>query len=356
MIETGIKLTETRGDFNLINIKKPNEYVHRVLGGGVAVETVYYPYRFENEDTGEEEVKWKVLKRSPTDGSKVLDALHSADSQFRPDRKWLFLVIDKSDATPEIKVAQYPYTVAAKIVELENKRKIGEEKMLRYGPSFAWDCIINHKYDETKKGPSMSKHSYTVEVGSHEFDGVFPKEFLNTTKHPNPLMELPQEVIDQMFSEEEWAAIQDSTVNLGDFAKPNSDEEINRILMDKPVYVNATRLNPVTSRKEPILNDHKAVAEILNKYGLKAITAGAKSKELPEKSSEGKTGLDLSAIKKEEPEEAQFTVVEDKKEEEDEGILAFAEKDKKESDDAMSIIQKAFSAKKEAKTKIKLKE
>lgn len=342
MIKSGVQLTGSNSDLTVINIKKPQEYLHRILGGGIAVETVYYPYLHEDEDTGDFDIKWKVLKKPVSEDCPILDALHAADSQFRPDRKWLFLVIDKTDPEPKIKIAQYPYTVAAKIVELEKKRDISDPKYLRYGPTFAWDCIINHVYDASKKGPAMSKHSYTVEVGSHDFDGMFPVEFLNRHKHPNPINDIPEEARKDMFSDEEWGAIQTCNIDLGEYGKPNTEHEILQSLAEKPVLLSATRTNPTTTREEPVFAKVDDVNNVLLKHGLKAIAERIDEMEaLPEhKEESGEVPFKLNP-------EKEVSV----NEEEEDTPAVFDEEGnllpKKEAHDSMKLIKEALKNKEE---------
>jgi hypothetical protein len=304
----GIEKTSTLNADDFVTISKPGEYLHRVLAGGQSVESVFYPtLTFDEDDQNLKQVT-KVLKRDSTNGSKILDWLAKIDlairknnmsphidsknvrSQFAPSKKWLYLIFDRANPDIVVKIAQYPWSVAKKLNELQAKLEISDPTKLRYGPTFVWDAIITHKYDPNKKGPEWQKHSYEVEVAPNsKFNGVFPAIILDNRRYPNPMNAIKNKEI--VLKEEEWNAINNCSHNMDEILKPNSEEEILEQLTGKyPIYLEGTRDNV------SIFPDPKALLSEMQESGYKAMISTMEHPQLPEtlveKEKEEKVELD----------------------------------------------------------------
>ncbi len=244
---------------DFVSINKPGEYLHRVLVGGSTVESVFYPTQVFDEQEQALKSVYRVLKRDSVKGSALLDLLTKTDlilrkqnapegsknikSQFTGSKKWVYLIFDRTNPKLSLKIAQYPFSVAKELNDIQNKLDVDDPSMLRYGPTFVWDAIITHKYDEHKKCLEWQKHSYTVEVNPNsKFNGAFPALILDSAKFPNPISALDDESKKKIFTEEEWEAINDSKISMDDVLKPNTEEEIIEQLTDKfPIDWYATR-------------------------------------------------------------------------------------------------------------------
>ncbi len=279
----GVEKVTTYNADDFVNINKPGEYLHRILAGGSTIESVFYPTIVFDEDEQALKQIWKVLKKDAENGSPILDWLAKTDlmirkqnssqenknirSQFAGSKKWIYLIFDRTSPIMSLKVAQYPFSVAKELSDLEGKLDTNDPTMLRYGPTLSWDAIITHKYDEHKKCVEWQKHSYGVEVDPNSrFNGKFPARILDTTKYPNPINALDEDGKKVMFNEEEWKAINNSKIKMGDILKPNTEEEIIEALTGKfPIYLGATRNDaPVFPNKEQFLaemenNGYKAM-------------------------------------------------------------------------------------------------
>ena len=149
------------------------ENVHRILFGPVKVQSVYWPTLVEDSDTGAMVPRNKLIRR-PQQGT-LFDTLASLEkrvrtqmgeanprSSFSPSNKWWYLVIDRNDPSPTIQIAEYPYTVYKRLVELESQISTKNRENLRHGLIFQYDVIITKKVDPTR--PRFLGTSYEVDV------------------------------------------------------------------------------------------------------------------------------------------------------------------------------------------------
>jgi len=223
------------------------ENIHRVLFGPVKVDSIYYPTLITDRETGELKQIAKVIKRPPA--GCTLDALASFEKRVRtakgekdpksslsPTSRWLYLVFHKNGENPlEIQVAQYPWTIFKGLKENEESRSTNDNTKLRHGLIFMYNVIITKTVDPNK--PRRFGTSYKVEVDpENKYTGKVPASYLGKT-----VSQLSSKgfKLSNFFSDEEWEAIDNSKVDLRAFGIPNSEEEINAMLTEFPLFLGA---------------------------------------------------------------------------------------------------------------------
>ncbi len=277
VLKFGTALVGGGPDFSgIVTVKEVGEYRHRILSGGQSSHTTFYPSMDYDSETEELRQKWIPLRRDTKKGSPFLDSLAKAFDNsikrstvpgqnvrtlFTPNKRFAYLIFDRDNGEDVVKVAQYPYQVASKLQELQKKRDIKDKNNLRYGPNWSWDAIITHAFDKHKKGPDWTKHSYDVEVYEPDFKGVFPFDILDPKKYPNPIEALDSDWKEKLFTEAEWKAIDDFELDLDEFTKPHTEDEIKEsICVTNKIYLSATDANtgnPIFSDPEDFLNELK---------------------------------------------------------------------------------------------------
>ena len=187
-------LKQTKDGGGLIRTRlEEGDNVHRVLFGPVKISLQYYPTLVEDPTTGEMVQRMKVIRRG--NAGTPLDTLSSlekrirtgrgeqnASSSLNPSNKWLYLVMDKNDEDyPSVKIAEYPYTVYKKLIELEAAVSIKDSSKLRNGLIFMWDAIITKSVDKAK-GIRFGT-SYDAQVDpENTFSGKVPVSYLGEVK------------------------------------------------------------------------------------------------------------------------------------------------------------------------------
>ena len=223
------------------------ENVHRILFGPVKVQSVYWPTLVEDPDTGTMIPRNKLIRR-PAQGT-VFDTLASLEKRVRaqmgesnprsslsPSNKWWYLVIDRNDPTASIQIAEYPYTVFKRLVELESQISTKNRDNLRHGLIFQYDVIITKKVDPTK--PKFLGTSYEVDVDpENAYTGKVPAKLLGAkTEDLKAAGFDPQ----SCFSEEDWDMVESCDINLEEAAKPDTPESVIEKLKQFPLNLGAT--------------------------------------------------------------------------------------------------------------------
>ena len=260
-------LKETKDGGGLIRTRlEEGDNVHRVLFGPVKISLQYYPTLIEDETTGEMVQRMKVIRRG--NAGTPLDTLASlekrirtgrgeqnASSSLNPSNKWLYLVMEKNgDDYPSVKIAEYPYTVYKKLIELEAAVSTKDSSKLRHGLIFMWDAIITKNVDKSK-GIRFGT-SYDVQVDpENSFSGKVPVSYLGAST-----AELGEKLdLEKFFTEDEYAAIKAATIDLEKEGAPHTAEEIQQLLSDFPIYLGAT--NPDGSYRFPSIEQFQQQLE-----------------------------------------------------------------------------------------------
>lgn len=258
--------------------------VHRVLFGPVKISLQYYPTLVEDEMTGEMVQKMKVLRR-PQSGS-PLDTLSSLEKRIRnqrgeqnagsslnPSTKWLYLVMDKNDSDyPAVKIAEYPYTVYKKLIELEAAVSVKDGSKLRHGLIFMWDAIITKSVDKSKGIRFGTSYDVTVDP-ENKYSGKVPTSYLGaSTADLGEKLDLAK-----FFTDEEYEVIKASELDLEKEGEPHNAEEIKQLLQDFPIYLGAT--NPDGSYRFPSIEKFQ---EQLEKMGIDFLSGESTQPKLVE--------------------------------------------------------------------------
>lgn len=326
--------------------------IHRVLFGPLRIRMVYYPSLQEDRDTGEQIQRMKLL-RCPIGGSTPLDVLSSLEKRIRRERgekeprssldpttRWVYLIIDKQgDNYPAVEVAEYPYTVYDKLINLEAAISLKDANKLRYGLVFMWDAIITKNIDKTK--PLQYGTSYTVEVDpDNPYANKVPKSYLGMS-----MEELNKYLKDfsRFFSTEEWEAVEESTLDIQEEGQPDTPEQMEEKLSQFPIFLGAT--NPDGSYRFPSIEQFKTQLDNMGMdYYLKDLEAIPQSRRLEEESKENEEefGEEMEVEEEtfKEAEEAEFEEVEGDEEE-------FEEEPKKEQEEELEETEEELEEAKE---------
>ena len=285
-----LKNSSDGGGFSRVRVNE-GDNIHRVLFGPVRQSLIYYPTLVEDGETGEMVQRMKILRR-PKEGS-PLDVLASLEKRIRtsrgekffkssldPSTKWLYLVMDKEgEDYPKVEVAEYPYTVYKKLVELESAVATKDKAKLRHGLIFMWDAIITKTVDPGKSRQFGTSYDAQVDP-DNKYSGKVPVSYLGMTA-----AELSEKLdLSKFFSDEEYVAVQESKLDLEDSAKPNTVEEMKETLAEFPIYLGAT--NPDGSYRFPSVERFQ---EQLEKGGLDYLSGDSQDKPIPKKLSAPET-------------------------------------------------------------------
>tara|TARA_R100000008_G_C3586267_1_gene172576 strand:+ start:3324 stop:4331 length:1008 start_codon:yes stop_codon:yes gene_type:complete len=256
--------------------------VHRVLFGPVKISLQYYPTLVEDATTGEMVQRMKVIRRG--NAGTPLDTLSSlekrirtgrgeqnASSSLNPSNKWLYLVMDKNDEDyPSVKIAEYPYTVYKKLIELEAAVSTKDSSKLRHGLIFMWDAIITKNVDKSKGIRFGTSYDVTVDP-ENDFSGKVPVSYLGAST-----AELGEKLdLAKFFTEDEYAVIQAAELDLEKEGAPHTAEEVKQLLADFPIYLGAT--NPDGSYRFPSIEQFQ---EQLEKMGIDFLSGEANAPQL----------------------------------------------------------------------------
>jgi len=265
------------------------ENIHRILFGPLKVQTIYWPTLEEDSETGTLVPRNKMVRR-PEQGC-IFDNLASLEkriraqqgedkprSSFAPSNRWWYAVIDKTDDEHEIKIAEYPFTVYQRLIELESQKSTKNTKNLRHGLVFMYDVIITKKVDPGR--PKYLGTSYEVDVDpENEFSGKIPGYWLGQST--GELNEEENFDLSNFFNEEELQMIQDSTIDLEKEATPDNPDDILAKLKEYPIHISATQ--PDGSYRFP---EREKFMEQLTEFGLTYLGEGGAQPQLeaaPEK-------------------------------------------------------------------------
>jgi len=220
--------------------------IHRILFGPVQIQTVFYPTREVDRETGElKSTKHAIVV--PRSGS-IFDELaamdkrikfalgeKNPDSTFTPNQSFLYLVFNRAEAESIVRVGEYKYSVVKQFIEKEEAVSTKDKTKLMYGPIFSWDAIIDKKVDPSKPKKFGVKYEVSVNPEACPLMGQIPIEWLSLS-----IKEFFAHVErDVVFTDEEVEAIQSCEIDLHSVAKARSSEEILELLQKFPIDLNA---------------------------------------------------------------------------------------------------------------------
>lgn len=218
-------------------------YLHRVLGRPKEIHSIWIPTMMKNDD--EMWIKARRQQIRPI-GDCIIDeivkldlAVQRRDKQIENPKsclgatiRWWFLIFNRDNevpGAPEVVIGMYPQTVYRRLLELEQMTDARHPEFLRYGLIPMWDAIIEHKFDQKKKGPAWTKHSYTAEVGTFDWNGKVSISERGAV--------MSAERVQEIFEEEELEAMRVCDIDIDTEARAKADPEFIEWFKENPLNI-----------------------------------------------------------------------------------------------------------------------
>ena len=242
---------------------------HRVLAGPFLERRVYWPTLVEEEGKMVSKMRSAIV---PKEGSQIFDTLASIEreirteigeenpkSQFHPSNLYLYLIFDRADDEPVVRVGAYKWSVYQRLEEIQNEISTKDPSMLKNGLIFMYDVIIKKIVGDTKRRQFTTKYSVDPDSENNKFMGQIPKELLKYTADELHATLEENDLYKEIFTDEEMKAIKESTIDLEKATKPMSEEEIRNKLRENPIDLSAKNMQgmnyfPQTPRLMKVLN------------------------------------------------------------------------------------------------------
>ncbi len=228
---------------NDIAILKNGDNHVRIITGGIPIRTVFYPCIKVNNE-GEEKnytIPFIVEEDSIFEQMAEVDkkvrrtVLKEKDpkSPLQPSVRYAYLIFDRQDSEPVLKVAHYSKTVHDEIFKIQSRPY--KETFLENGLMFMHDIIITKNFNPAQKNAIGRGISYSCRFApDNKFAGKIPISFLDmdggalwsTLKSYQPKEgENPVNLLEYMFSEKELTALE-NPMSLTDAVKAITTEEL----------------------------------------------------------------------------------------------------------------------------------
>lgn len=252
-------------------------YRHKVVDGPFPVYSIFYTTKREGRITRsvinvpgyrdhilsklaeiDIEIKaQKIYARIPS-REEASEEIKKIRSDFNPTMKYHCLILDRADAIPVIRRAEYPSSVRRDMLRLEGDRITDEygnkdETRLRYGLLFMlWFEITKVKKDPSK-GEKYTNIEYKTAVLEEAcpFKGQIPSHYLGASIDIDPekdqVMITPKAGVEQIlnpieagyFTAEQWSAVKNYEHGIGELVEPMSYGEALEKLMKEPILLDA---------------------------------------------------------------------------------------------------------------------
>lgn len=264
-------------DTSIFSIQDGNNY-HRIVAGVAKKEVVWWPTRIAEKDqngtyTGKEK---KINRACKSAGEDVFNEIALAEqaqitevrenSSFKKRPQYLYIVIDrrrqKNGESPYVGLVEYNWTIHD---GLQKKAEAIDDlkSVPLYGPLGSWDHIV------IKTGSGMhgkGRTSYSVEVADKAT--LTPEEELEVKKFVCYLNNKQQCGCflkhEECYNASECLVQNNTcTINMEQFAKADSADEIIQLLRDYPMDLDSDKC------KRP-----EAIIPVLKKYNLEWFGAG----------------------------------------------------------------------------------
>jgi len=243
-------------DFADIIKPQEGENIYRLVVGPSRLSQVWYPYHGKDKDDNPA-VRFKALKVNPKNIPAKLKALASFDKALAAEElndedakkyrsSWLgnssFLYLgfdrisDERSGKIEPKFIQLPYSVLKALDELQSQvnNKTGN---LRHGCIWMVDVIVTKTVDPKLSPAFGTKYSVTID---HE--SIPPVDVPTDANFEGFDFDAAYEGgRSAFFSEAEWKVMLSCDLDLTEFTKPQTEEEILETLSDNPPLINHTR-------------------------------------------------------------------------------------------------------------------
>ena len=248
--------------------KTPGEYLVRLITVPYREEVIFYPALVHDEDTNSIEPAWRAVRVDPRRQG-ILDQLavfernlrqargQKAESQFDRSKKWVFAGFNRADEEPVVRIFELNWTCMQRLEELAQLADLKDSTKLRHGPYFAWDAVITKKVDPSKS-PRYGT-SWSLDVYEAPFQSKIP-----ISVHQKGIS---ADDMESFFSDEELAAIKESSVDLAKETAALSDEEILEVLAKAPINLGFER------NGTPVFQDKDSLAQKIEEIGLSQLPA-----------------------------------------------------------------------------------
>lgn len=228
---------------------KEGENIHRVLAGPFLEKKVFWPTLVTEE--GKKVVRMRSVS-IPKTGSPLLSTLAAIDkevrltlgendpkSQFKPSSSYLYLIFNREDTEPIVKIASYKFTIFKRLEEIQAELSSNDKNMLKNGLIFMYDVVLKKIIEDPKRPRYTTKYSADPDSENNKLMGSIPKELLNYSAAEIEKVLTENEIYPIIFTPEELKAIKDCDIDLEAQTKPMSEEEIRAKLIEFPICLNA---------------------------------------------------------------------------------------------------------------------
>jgi len=223
--------------------------IHRVLAGPYLLKQVFWPTLVEDQGKLVSRMRSAIV---PKEGSKIFDALIAVEkefrylngeedpkSQFSPSSSFLYLVLDRKDDIPVVRVAGYKWSIYKRLEEIQSEPSSKDPKKLKNGLIFMYDVIIKKTVDDPKRPKFTTKYTVDPDSENNQYLGEIPAELLKLSAGEIDKIMTENKVYQTIFTEEELKAIEACDIDLLKEVLPNSEEEIKTKLLENPINLKA---------------------------------------------------------------------------------------------------------------------
>lgn len=285
---------EAGGEFaEAINLSKldPGRYAFRLVEGVKRQEQIWWPTVREDATTGILEDSFAVLTVDPS-SKNVLDMIAGLDRRIQIEqgrdpknvrsaldraKKWVYLGFDRREAEPILREIHAPWTVFSQLRGLQEEVDPSDPSLLLNGLIFMYDVLITISQDPRKKG--WKGRSYRVDPYGNKFEGTIPTTWLKDP--PKDFSTEAWLLENEIFTEEEMGALDESPLDLGGIATPVLESEIFEALAETPINFGAVR-DDGSGSLVPVFSKPQRLIELADEKGAKYIEDLVEREALPE--------------------------------------------------------------------------
>lgn len=280
-------------------IDSPGKYVIRFVHGIKTLNRVWVPVIYSDRETGDEFESWKVITVS-NEGDSIFNMLSTKDkeiqkshgvdkknveSKFDPQLMFGFLIFNRAEESPILRIGEFKYTVRKRLQELQKEDDPADPSKMAHGLWWFYDCIVSRHVES-----GWTK--YKVDAYKNKFEGKVPVSYRKgIPSNFDPIKK-------NIFTESEMQAIKDFKSERGveklsefwsTYEIPMTNEQIGEFFTEIPINLSA--VDP--RRKGKKVFPYKEIESILKEagflyqYGPSSSSVSASGAEFDEGEEEG---------------------------------------------------------------------
>ena len=252
-LNRNISPPSSRSDILTLQDLDFGDHPFRFLEGGDVQEVVRWPTKRWDDEKGELITTWRSVRLSLTDRHTLLDRLAGVEKGLRQAfsardgrkpraplfgrrRTYVYAVFNRSDEGA-IKPSLLEITsqkIAETISEFHTKLDDKDPRYLAFGPMSFYDIYVRKIQNPKKAGQEeWQRTRYGTEVRRNEWAGSVPVSYLE---------EFPEDfdfVEQGVFTQEEWDALSNSDLDIGQHVAPQTDDQVLALLVEFPIDLKA---------------------------------------------------------------------------------------------------------------------